>query len=360
MQNHLLTIVLTLKNRSDFTYRWMNYMNDICCPYKILIADGGDDLEVENILKINTNYPNIIFEYFKFPYDNTLVQFYSKLEKIIDQVETKYFLLADNDDFFIFNHFNKFIEILENDNSYIGARGKLINLSIYDKDGIITNTPFGKSYIALSKDSKDINNTSPINRVEFLCNNFSKFDYYTNWYCIFRKNDYLNIFKKLNIIPIKEVIVNEILMNVLLAFNGKIYINNDPFIIRQLNSSMLGDKLMHGNSFLERCLVNGAFTDFTYSINNYTDADQDSKDKILASIATWLEYFIYNNYKQNSNNNPFFSFIKLYIKNNTYIYKVFYYLYLKYRNLKNKDNKIHIVNLPIIESYILIKNKTIN
>ena len=64
MNNNLLTIVLTLKNRSDFTFRWMSYMNQICCPYKILIADGGDDLEVENILKVNSNYPNIIYEYY--------------------------------------------------------------------------------------------------------------------------------------------------------------------------------------------------------------------------------------------------------------------------------------------------------
>ena len=53
-----LTIILTLKDRVSFTYRWMEYMNDLSCPYKILIADGGIDKEVENHLLDKNNYPN--------------------------------------------------------------------------------------------------------------------------------------------------------------------------------------------------------------------------------------------------------------------------------------------------------------
>ncbi len=54
-----LTIILTLKNRSNFTLRWMHYMNTIQCKYKIIIADGGDDKEIEYKLIDKTNYPNI-------------------------------------------------------------------------------------------------------------------------------------------------------------------------------------------------------------------------------------------------------------------------------------------------------------
>ena len=39
-----LTIALTLKGREEFTYRWMEYMNEMRCPYKILIADGWLEL----------------------------------------------------------------------------------------------------------------------------------------------------------------------------------------------------------------------------------------------------------------------------------------------------------------------------
>ena len=50
MENKL-TIVLTIKGRTEFTLRWMNYMNIVSCPYKILIADGGADKDIEKNLK---------------------------------------------------------------------------------------------------------------------------------------------------------------------------------------------------------------------------------------------------------------------------------------------------------------------
>ena len=38
-----LTILLTLKDRAPFTFRWMSYANSIRFPFKVLIADGGAD-----------------------------------------------------------------------------------------------------------------------------------------------------------------------------------------------------------------------------------------------------------------------------------------------------------------------------
>ena len=54
-----LTIILTLKDRSDFTLRWMKYMSDQRCPYKILIADGGADKLIEKKLNNSKNYPHL-------------------------------------------------------------------------------------------------------------------------------------------------------------------------------------------------------------------------------------------------------------------------------------------------------------
>ena len=69
MQANNLTIVLTLKDRTPFTYRWMQYMNDMKCPYKILIADGGKDKSIEEHLLDPSNYPELIYEYIRYPYD---------------------------------------------------------------------------------------------------------------------------------------------------------------------------------------------------------------------------------------------------------------------------------------------------
>jgi len=330
-------------------------MNNANCTCKILIADGGDDDRIENLLIHNLNFPNLNYEYIKYPFDKTIDDYYRKLENVLKRVQTKYFIFADNDDFFILDKFNELVLKLESDSSYIGARGQLINLTLFDTNYNGISDHIGDFYIAVSKDSKSLNQIDPIERIETLCKNFSKFDYYTNWYCIYRTNEYKDFYSKLNSLPIKEVLVNEILVNVMVAFTGKVYITNDPYIVRQINSSMLGDKLMSGNSFLERCLTLDALTEINFSVNTFLDIDNPSKKRIFVAIAAWLEFFIYNNYYQNHHNKSIFSKTIKYIKKNRYLYKTIYSLYLKYKNILNKEYVTKIVCLPNIESYIIKK-----
>tara|TARA_B110000008_G_C16479431_1_gene367481 strand:- start:130 stop:435 length:306 start_codon:yes stop_codon:yes gene_type:complete len=84
-----LTIVLTLKDREAFSRRWMRYMNDQCCPNKILIADGGADEGIESELHNPTNYPNLDYEYLRYLFDNDWKDFYAKqLDFLLVQTDT--------------------------------------------------------------------------------------------------------------------------------------------------------------------------------------------------------------------------------------------------------------------------------
>lgn len=62
-----LTIVLTLKDRSAFTERWMRYMDACACPYRILIADGGEDPGIERRLRTPDGFPRLRYEYLRYP-----------------------------------------------------------------------------------------------------------------------------------------------------------------------------------------------------------------------------------------------------------------------------------------------------
>ena len=57
-----LTIVLPLKDKSNFTHRWMKYAEKKFQDYKIIIADGGKDKEVETILSNKSNYNKIDYQ----------------------------------------------------------------------------------------------------------------------------------------------------------------------------------------------------------------------------------------------------------------------------------------------------------
>src|SRR3990172_1432256 len=52
MKQNDLTVILTLWDRVDFTYRWMRWMDQQRFPYKILIADGGLDKNIELHLRV--------------------------------------------------------------------------------------------------------------------------------------------------------------------------------------------------------------------------------------------------------------------------------------------------------------------
>src|SRR5882724_9951954 len=91
-----LTIVLVLKDRPQFTWRWMKYYNQINLPFKVLIADGGKDTSVEKLAD-RSLFPNLDYEYIRYPYDENIPTFLNKLQAVMSRVHTPYTLLTDND-----------------------------------------------------------------------------------------------------------------------------------------------------------------------------------------------------------------------------------------------------------------------
>ena len=115
-----LTIILPLKDKPEFTRRWMRFMDDQSCPYQILIADGGADHGIEAELRESGNYPNLNYEYIRYPFDSEFKYLLKKLCNVCSKVDTDYILFADNDDFYDINYFNKYISFLDQRKDYVG------------------------------------------------------------------------------------------------------------------------------------------------------------------------------------------------------------------------------------------------
>ena len=120
-----LTILLTLKDRPLFTFRWMAYANSIRFPFKVLIADGGKDETVPKVLSDKTNFPNVNYEYIRYPYDVTYAEYYSKVVDALSHVKTPFAVMADNDDFFILEGLRLAVEFLRAHPDYSACSGHI-------------------------------------------------------------------------------------------------------------------------------------------------------------------------------------------------------------------------------------------
>ena len=116
------SILLVLKDRSSYTVRLMNKWNSENFPYKIWIADGGKDRHTEALLLNKENFKNLNYEYLRYPFDESLQDFYKKMSDAVMKIDTDTTLLMDNDDFIEVEGINKSMQVLE-DQSYSSARG---------------------------------------------------------------------------------------------------------------------------------------------------------------------------------------------------------------------------------------------
>lgn len=290
-----LTVVLTLKGREAFTYRWMSYMDGLKFPYKILIADGGDDQNLESHLREYRNYPNLDYEYIRYPFDSSLEDYYQKLYDVLTRVKTKYTLHADNDDFYLLDKIENHLTFLDENLDYVAARGSLVNLELVNRKYEPISSPTGHAYLARYVFSEPIVAHSHLERIKLLCEGMSKFDYYSNWYSITRTDVLVSIWSQLVTLKIKEVIVLEILSHVMLVTAGKVRITPDEFYFRQSHTSSFGDTLVRNNEFVERCIANNGLSEFAYALNNFQILKNIEENEIaLRSIAYWFNEFIFN------------------------------------------------------------------
>jgi glycosyltransferase domain-containing protein len=132
----LLTIILTLKDRHDFTIRWLEWAIYQNCKFQILIADGSSDDKIKNILILEEKYKKLNIQYFRYPYDSNLNFWFRKNHSITEKVVTKYCIQADNDDFILFSSLKEAIIKFEEYN----------NLNVYSRPQLRINFKSNKKF----------------------------------------------------------------------------------------------------------------------------------------------------------------------------------------------------------------------
>ncbi len=286
-----LTIVLPLKDKSHFTIRWMQYANLYLKNYKILIADGGKDEIIEKHLKNKSNYVNLDYDYFKYPYDRDYKTFFKKLSDIINKVNTKYCLLADNDDFFLPKSIQNALNFLNKNEEFVSVRGCIGSFHLDSKNKLIKN-------ISVFKEEESLVFNDPIDRLKkgFSSNH----SYLPTYYDVHKTENLKKNYQILHNMNTEEFLMIEVLTNLLDTIDGKIGRLNDIYLLRQLNDneSSNAEYFYKTGDILDRIINNKYIDDFNKMKKILFDEVIKSgyKDKERASkvINTYSKILLYN------------------------------------------------------------------
>jgi glycosyltransferase domain-containing protein len=268
----------------------MEYMNDLSCPYKILIADGGKDKEVENKLLDKNNYANLDYTYIRYPYDHSLSDFYKKFISVINLVKTPYLLFADNDDFFLLDKIPQFINFLNQNADYTACGGSNVHLSLLTSNNLIVNSTSAENYIATCTDiNRSVENNTGIGRIEHFMKFADMHDLWSCWYQIQRTTSIVKAFDFLNRYHFRDLVAYEIHIHLQLLIIGKYKELKNPFYVRQAGTSQMTSSANIGTNLVERFIKNNAFDELHKSINSIIpELLIDEKERIYSAFASWF------------------------------------------------------------------------
>lgn len=351
--NKKLTIILTLKNRIDFTYRWMNYMNDLKCPYLILIADGGDSKIIENDLSNYSKFPNLNYRYIRYPFDKNLSFFYKKLIDVTSRIDTPYMLFADNDDFFILKHFDQLIDFLDKNSDFVSCGGDYVSLSLINKENKVINAPVANNYIAHKLNQfKSLDFEASKDRIVYFFENVENQMLWWSWYNIHRTSAIKKSFEILSEYEFKEVVAFEIHFHISMLTIGKYKRIKAPFYIRQNGTSQITSELNQQNNLFRRFIENHTFREILTSIEKINPKiNEEEKNIIIIAFFSWMANTAASIYK---------------FPKKTFLYKIrksldslnIFFLYYFIRLIKQfiykiiNNHKLSYIRIPTIKKYI--------
>ena len=221
-----LTIILLLKERRNFTLRFIEYYLKNNLGYNLFISDGSKKkLDKKTLTKIGEN-PLITYK--KFKEDLNYIVFYKKIISTLKIIKTKYVLFASNDDFLIYKTIEKCLKNLKKKNTLNGAGGTIYNFSIKEN----LKTGFFLHNIKKLYQKRNYEQKTPAKRIDY----YFQSPQSTIHYVMKRKN-LLKTYKTTISHFHNNIDLKEDLCDIINLTNGKIKIINSPILLHQASKN---------------------------------------------------------------------------------------------------------------------------
>jgi len=291
IDNKLFTLLLLVKGRHEFTKRWLIYMKEINFEHNIIIADGQDDDETENLIKeINLNN-SLSIRYFRYNTHLSYQDYYKMKKDALNKVETDFVMLCDNDDFVIPSGLKQQIDFLRSNQEYISSSGKILNFEIDDFEFI----EYGKKVSFL--------NPCKYYRVEEPIENWHKHiksvftEFQPNFYNVFRTKYLKLIANELVEQNFSDLVINEFYVQLRASTLGQSKVLTSSFhYIRQRGTSSLSKKYEFSKDILKKNMpedirkLANKISDIISK--NSTTLKKDYETCILEGFSKYLNYYL--------------------------------------------------------------------
>lgn len=226
-----VTVILTLKGRPLHTLRWLWHHNRIAMPFPVLIADGGDDPEIEKILADPANFPNLNYKYLRY-HDHTWTDYWFKMSDVMKKVDTPYAMTVDNDDFVLPHALARSADFLDANPDYASAGSHIAAFTIQESTGTLHNVAGDPLHVWLATNKSDFTNAQALDRISKPFGGSIVFFYNVNRTQLFR--DAYDAYYKLDM---RNLDVAEFLLDSMAILNGKIKFLSDICYFRQVGTS---------------------------------------------------------------------------------------------------------------------------
>ena len=135
-----LTILLTVKDRLPFSYRWLSYADAIRFPFAVCVAGGGTSDEIGRTLTDQSRFPHARYEYVRS----------AKMEDVLSGIRTPFVAMADTDTFFVVDGLRKAVDFLSRHADYATCGGRHAAFVIDAPPGT-TEALYGPAWWRLSR-----------------------------------------------------------------------------------------------------------------------------------------------------------------------------------------------------------------
>lgn len=251
-----------------------------------MIADGGADETVPRVLSDTANFPNVDYEYIRYPYDVTYTEYYIKLADALSRVDTPFVAMADNDDFCIVDGLRRSVDFLAAHSDFSACRGMVASGSIKPsgENGELDRIYGEEILFTKSYHNSSITKNTAGERVqlEFL-------SYSPTFYDVHRTGQLQRCFQTLRHLNPKDIFLAELLTHFLTVAAGKVQRDPYLYLVRQANSpgSSAGTENIKGDAF-DRMLRESWSEDFTKFVTTIASAvvgqDQAVEDSVRSLI----------------------------------------------------------------------------